>query len=197
MLKSSHADSEDLKMLYSMLNPKYIIPIIGEYRHQYQQKNIILDYGYNEEKVIILDNGEVCEFENGIYQGIKERVSVGDVLVDGSIVGDINEVVLKDRELLSQEGLVLVSITIDSLKREILAGPEIVCKGFAMAETLDVFLEELKDLIAETIYSYMYKRYIDWNEAKMRLRDKVIQSINKKTKKNPVAVVAIVDISKQ
>ena len=66
-----------------------------------------------------------------------------------------------------------------------------------MAETLDVFLEELKDLIAETIYSYMYKRYIDWNEAKMRLRDKVIQSINKKTKKNPVAVVAIVDISKQ
>ena len=197
MLKSSHADSEDLKMLYSMLNPKYIIPIIGEYRHQYQQKNIILDYGYNEEKVIILDNGEVCEFENGIYQGIKERVSVGDVLVDGSIVGDINEVVLKDRELLSQEGLVLVSITIDSSKREILAGPEIVCKGFAMAETLDVFLEELKDLIAETIYSYMYKRYIDWNEAKMRLRDKVIQSINKKTKKNPVAVVAIVDISKQ
>ena len=69
----------------------------------------------------MLDNGEVCEFENGVYQGIKEKVSVGDVLVDGSIIGDINEVVLKDRELLSQEGVVLVALTIDSNKRDILS----------------------------------------------------------------------------
>lgn len=194
-LKSSHADSEDLKMLYSMLNPKYIIPIIGEYRHQYQQKNIILDYGYPEEKIIILDNGEVCEFENGVYQGIKEKITVGDVLVDGSIVGDINEVVLKDRELLSQDGLVLFALTIDTAKRSILSGPEFICKGFAIQDTLELFIEELKDMIAETVYSYMYKKYIDWNEAKSRLRDKVTQSINKKTKKNPIVIVTIVDIN--
>ena len=194
-LKSSHADSEDLKMLYSMLNPKYIIPIIGEYRHQYQQKNIILDYGYPEEKIIILDNGEVCEFDNGIYQGIKDKVPVGDVLVDGSIVGDINEVVLKDRELLSQDGLLLTALTIDTAKRMILSGPEIVCKGFMIQDTLDLFIEELKDMIAETVYSYMYKRYIDWNEAKQRLRDKITQTINKKTKKNPIVIVTIVDIN--
>ena len=194
-LKSSHADSEDLKMLYSMLNPKYIIPIIGEYRHQYQQKNIILDYGYPEEKIIILDNGEVCEFDNGIYQGINEKVPVGDVLVDGSIVGDINEVVLKDRELLSQDGLLLTALTIDTTKRIILSGPEIVCKGFMIQDTLDLFIEELKDMIAETVYSYMYKRYIDWNEAKQRLRDKITQTINKKTKKNPIVIVTIVDIN--
>jgi len=194
-LKSSHADSEDLKMLYSMLNPKYIIPIIGEYRHQYQQKNIILDYGYPEEKIIILDNGEVCEFDNGIYQGIKDKVPVGDVLVDGSIVGDINEVVLKDRELLSQDGLLLTALTIDTAKRTILSGPEIVCKGFMIQDTLDLFIEELKDMIAETVYSYMYKRYIDWNDAKQRLRDKITQTINKKTKKNPIVIVTIVDIN--
>ena len=195
MLKSSHADSEDLKILYSMLNPKYIIPVLGEYRHQFQQKNIILDYGYPEEKIIMLDNGEVCEFENGIYQGVKEKVPVGDVLVDGSIVGDINEVVLKDRELLSQEGLVLVALTIDSLKKSILSGPEIVCKGFALLDTLDDFIEELKDLIAETTYTYMYKKLIDWNDAKLRLRDKVMQAINKKTKKNPIVIVTIIDIN--
>ena len=194
-LKSSHADSEDLKMLYSILNPKYILPIIGEYRHQNQQKNIILDYGYPEEKVIILDNGEVCEFENGTYKGITEKVPVGDVLVDGSIIGDINEVVLKDRELLSQDGLLLVAATIDTAKRSILSGPEIVCKGFMIQDTLDLFIEELKDMIAETIYSFMYKRYIDWNEAKSRLRDKVTQTINKKTKKNPIVIVTIVDIN--
>lgn len=195
MLKSSHADAEDLKILYSMLNPKYIIPVLGEYRHQFQQKNIILDYGYPEERIIMLDNGEVGEFENGVYQGIKEKVSVGDVLVDGSIIGDINEVVLKDRELLSQDGLVLVALTIDSDKRDILSGPEIVCKGFAILDTLDVFIEELKDMIAETTYSYMYKKLIDWNDAKFRLRDKVSQIINKKTKKNPIVIITIVDIS--
>ncbi len=195
MLKSSHADSEDLKILYSMLNPKYIIPIIGEYRHQFQQKNLILDYGYPEEKIIMLDNGEVCEFEKGVFQGIKEKVPVGDVLVDGSIIGDINEVVLKDRELLSQDGVVVVAVTIDTLRRDILAGPEIVCKGFAILDTLDVFIEELKDLIAESVYTFMYKRYIDWNEAKLRLRDKVTQTINKKTKKNPIVIVTIVDIN--
>lgn len=195
MLKSSHASSDDLKILYSMLNPKYIIPIIGEYRHQYQQKHIITDYGFPEDRIIILDNGEVCEFEKGVYQGITSKVPVGDVLVDGSIVGDINEVVLKDRELLSQDGLVLVAITIDTLKREILSGPEIVCKGFALLETLETFFEELKDLIAETTYSYMYKRYIDWTDAKQRLRDKITQTINKKTKKNPIVIVTIVDIN--
>lgn len=195
MLKSSHANSDDLKILYSMLNPKYIIPIVGEYRHQYQQKQIITDYGIPEERIIILDNGEVCEFEKGVYQGIKEKVSVGDVLVDGSIVGDINEVVLKDRELLSQDGLVLVALTIDTLKREILSGPEIVCKGFAILDTLETFLEELKDLIAETMYSYMYKKYIDWADAKQRLRDKITQTINKKTKKNPIVIVTIVDLN--
>ncbi len=195
MLKSSHADSEDLKMLYSMLNPKYIIPIIGEYRHQYQQKNIILDYGYLEEKIIVLDNGEVGLFENGTFIGVKEKVSVGDVLVDGSIIGDINEVVLKDRELLSQDGLVLTALTIDTNKRIILSGPEIVFKGFAILDTLDLFIEELKDLIAENVYAYMYKRYIDWTDAKQRLRDKITQTINKKTKKNPIVIVTIVDIN--
>ena len=195
MLKSSHADSEDLKILYSMLNPKYIVPVLGEYRHQFQQKNIIQDYGYPEERIIMLDNGEVSEFENGVYQGVKEKVPVGDVLVDGSIVGDINEVVLKDRELLSQDGLVLVALTIDSSKKDILSGPEIVCKGFAILDTLDVFIEELKDLIAESTYTFMYKKYIDWNDAKLRLRDKVAQEIYKKTKKNPIVIITIIDIN--
>ena len=137
----------------------------------------------------------MCEFENGVYQGIKEKITVGDVLVDGSIVGDINEVVLKDRELLSQDGLVLFALTIDTAKRSILSGPEFICKGFAIQDTLELFIEELKDMIAETVYSYMYKKYIDWNEAKSRLRDKVTQSINKKTKKNPIVIVTIVDIN--
>lgn len=193
-LKSSHADAQDLKMLYGMLNPKYIIPVVGEYRHQCQQKRIILDYGMSEDKVIMLDNGQVCTFENGVYKGITEKVPVGDVLVDGSVVGDINEVVLKDRELLAEEGVIIVAVTVDSDKKDIVAGPTIVGKGFMTTDLFNEFSEEVKDLVAENIYTYMYKRYIDWNEAQNMLREKVKKLVNKKIKKNPIVLVTIVDI---
>lgn len=195
ILKSSHADSEDLKMLYSMLNPKYIIPIVGEFRHQYQQKQIILDAGYSEERTIMLDNGDVAYFENGSYKGKIEKVSVGDVLVDGSIVGDINEVVMKDRELLAQEGVVIVAIVIESNTRNIISGPEIVFKGFSILDSDTELLEELKDMIAENVYSFMYKKYINWDKAQDNLREKIINFIKKQMNKNPIVMVTINDIN--
>lgn len=195
ILKSSHADSEDLKMLYSMLNPKYIIPIVGEFRHQYQQKQIILDAGYSEERTIMLDNGDVAYFENGSYKGKIEKVSVGDVLVDGSIVGDINEVVMKDRELLAQEGVVIVAIVIESNTRTIISGPEIVFKGFSIHDSDTELMEELKDMIAENVYSFMYKKYINWDKAQDNLREKIINFIKKQMNKNPIVMVTINDIN--
>ena len=197
ILKSSHADSEDLKMLYSMLNPKYIIPIVGEYRHQYQQKQIILDAGYSEERAIMLDNGDVACFENGAYKGIVEKVPVGDVLVDGSIVGDINEVVMKDRELLAQEGIVIVAIVIESASRNIISGPEVVYKGFPILEEDVEKMENLKDMIAEDVYSFMYKKYINWDKAQDNLKEKIINFIKKRMNRNPIVMVTINDISKK
>ena len=195
VLKSAHADGEDLKMLYSMLNPKYIIPIVGEYRHQYQQKRIIMDAGYNEDKAIMLDNGEVAYFEDGKYMGKTQKVPVGDVLVDGSIVGDINEVVMKDRELLAQEGIIIIAIAIESSLKTIISGPEIVCKGFSISENEEDLFEDLKDMIAETTYTFMYKRFINWDKAEENLREKISTFIKKEMKKNPIVLVTINDIS--
>ncbi len=196
-MRSSHANAEDLKMLYSMLNPKYIVPIIGEYRHQYQHKNIAISSGYTEEKIIILDNGDVALFSDGIYKGIKEKVEVGDVLVDGSIIGDINEVVLKDREMLSQEGVVVVATTIDTRYRNIIAGPEIVIKGVVLTEDMKEATEKVKEVTFNSLQQYMNKRYIDWNEAKVLLRDKIYNIINRMTKKNPIIILSIIDINRQ
>ena len=137
MLMSSHADSEDLKMLYNILKPKYVIPIVGEYRHQYMQKRICLEAGFKEENVILLDNGTKITFENGKLLSTQEKVQVGDVLVDGSFVGDINEVVLKDREMLSQDGILLVATSIDARLKKIVAGPTVVLKGFMVGETAE------------------------------------------------------------
>ncbi len=195
-LKSSHADPETLKMLYTMLNPKYFIPIIGEYRHQYQHKNILIDAGYPENRIVMLDNGEVAEFVDGVYVGIKEKVSVGDVLVDGSVIGDINEVVLKDRELFAEDGVVIIALAIDEIKKEIISGPEIICKGFAILDSLEELIELIKDEVSEKVIGYMYKRNLDWMEAKNRLRDDILKTIIRNTQKNPMVLIKIIDVNR-
>lgn len=196
-LKSYHAGSEDLKMLYSMLNPKYILPINGEYRHQYMHKNMLIDSGFSKDRIIMLNNGDVCTFEDGSFTGIKDTVKCGDVLVDGSIVGDINEVVLKDREFLAQDGLFVASLSFDSTLKQIYTGPEIITKGFATGEAYDELIEELKDHIAENVYSFMYKKFIDWNEAKNRLRESIAKIINKRMKKSPIVMLTLINVSKK
>jgi ribonuclease J len=194
LLKSTHADRDDLKMLYSMLNPKYIIPIIGEYRHQYTQKNVALEAGYDENRIIILENGETANFTNAEFVRGKDKVQSGDVLVDGSIVGDINEFVLKDREMLAQEGLVIISITVDARKRKILAGPEIVCKGLIVSESLESVIEKLKTIITEEVANGFAKKYIDWNKFKNDLREAASNMLYRTTKKNPIIMPTIIDV---
>ncbi len=193
-LKSSHAGHDDLKMLYNMLNPKYIIPVIGEYRHQYMQRNVAIEAGYDESKIIILENGEIASFENGQLEQTRTKVSHGDVLVDGSMIGDINEYVLKDRELLAQEGLVLISAIIDARKKKILSGPEVVCKGLIVSESLDELTDKLKDIATKEIENGFTKRYIDWNKLKNDIRDSASNLLFKTTKKNPIIMPALIDI---
>ena len=130
ILKSSHADSEDLMMMYQIIKPEYIVPIEGEYRHEYTQKNIAIAAGFKEEKIIVLDNGEVIGFVDGVLSRNFDKVKTSDVLIDGSIVGDINEIVLHDREVFSQEGAVIVVTNIDSVRHRILSGPIIKTTGF-------------------------------------------------------------------
>lgn len=193
LLKSSHADRDDLKMLYNMLNPKYILPIIGEYRHQYSQKHIALEAGFDENRVIILENGDIASFEDG--QFVKaNKVSTGDVLIDGSMVGDINEFVLKDRELLAQEGLVLISIIVDSNKRAILSGPEVVCKGLIVSQSLEQIITKLKDLITDEVVMGFNKKSFDWAIIKNNIRDSVSNMLYRSTKKNPIIMPTIIDI---
>ena len=192
-LRSAHANPGNLKMLYSMLKPKYIIPIIGEYRHQYQQRNVALEAGYNSNNIILLENGQVAEFENGVYKGTNTKVSTGDVLVDGSIVGDINEVVLKDREVLSEEGIIFVNVSVELKKRRFLGGPEIVSKGFNCENKEEIF-EELKHITVDTIYLYLNKKNLELNPAIEYLRDKLNSYVYKNTKKRPIIIPSIIDI---
>ena len=194
MLLSSHADSEDLRMLYDMLKPKYIVPIAGEYRHQFMQRNIALDSGYADNHIVMLDNGDVITFENGNLVKATDKIPTGDVLVDGSIVGDINEVVLKDRELLAGEGLILVVTSVDARLKKIVAGPKVVLKGFFAGATALDTVNSLTDLSQEVIEKYFSKRYVDWNDLKNLLKEAINKEIYRQTKKSPIIMPVLIDV---
>lgn len=196
-LKSSHADSEDLKMMYQLLSPKYILPVVGEYRHQYQQKNIAIEAGYKKENIIMLDNGVEISFVDGVLQEDTNKVNVGDVLVDGSIVGDINEIVLKDRELLSESGAVICTVNIDSNKRKIVSGPKVVSRGFISLGLMADIYENLENVAYDIIQKKLKSRNIDWNELKNSVKDALTKEILDETNKNPVVIPLIIDMCEE
>ncbi len=193
-LQSSHADSEDLKMLYEMLKPKYIIPACGEYRHQFMQKNVALEAGYGEDKILMLDNGDMISFQNGVQTGGKTKISVGDVLIDGSIVGDINEVVIKDRGLLGSDGVIMVVTSLDPRTKLIVAGPKVVLRGFFVGETAIDVVNSLTEISENVIEKYFSKKRVDWNELKNLLKDAISSEIFHLTKKNPIIMPVLIDV---
>jgi ribonuclease J len=194
ILQSSHANSEDLKLLYSLLKPKYIVPINGEYRHQRLQHDIAIEAGYRKENVILLNNGEILSFVNGERVAAAGKVPVGDVLVDGSFVGDINEIVLKDRELLSQEGIILVAVVLDVRKKQIVSGPRIILKGFMAGATAEEVEKKAEKVARDIIDIYFLKKYIDWNDLKASLRDSIGKEVFQLTKKNPIIIPSVIDV---
>ncbi|MDD4000681.1 MAG: ribonuclease J [Bacilli bacterium] len=197
MLMSSHADSEVLKMLYSMLKPKYIVPIIGEYRHQFMQKKIAFEAGYKEKNIIMLENGDKINFNDGVLLQNMEKVLSGDVLVDGSFVGDINEIVLKDREMLSQDGLLLVIASVDARLKKIIAGPQVVLKGFMVGETAEEVSKAVGDITENIVSEHFSKRYIDWSELKNKIKEAINKGVYRLTKKSPIIMVTLIDVESQ
>ena len=197
VMRSNHADSEDLKMLYQMVNPKYICPIIGEYRHQYAQGNIAKEAGYEKRQIITLDNGEAITFIDGILQDEREKIKTGDVLIDGSIVGDINDVILKDRETLAENGALIFVCDIDSGYHRIASYPKVISRGF-MKET-DEDYNEIMERIAsegeEVIKEFLRKENIDWNQLKQSIRDMIDYVLKDYTRSTPIVIPIIIDIN--
>lgn len=194
MLMSSHADSEDLKMLYSIMKPTYVVPIIGEYRHQVMQKQIAMEAGFQEENIIMLENGVKITFESGKLLQDRDKIQSGDVLVDGSFVGDINEIVLKDREMLAQDGLILVVTSVDARLKKVVAGPTVEMKGFVVGDTAEEVSRAVRALTEEIIDSYFEKRYIDWTNLKNKLKEAITKEVLKLTHKNPIIMVSLIDV---
>jgi len=193
ILPPSHATSEDIKLLINILNPKYLVPVIGEYRHHYAMKNIGLQMGYKPANIFLMDNGDVLEFELGEVTNISEKIPFGDVLVDGILDGDLSNVVLRDRELLAQDGVLLIIANIDARKKEVVTNPEIVSRGFVYMKENEELIKEVEDIFFEVSKKIFNNKYIDWRIYKDTLKDGISKFLYRETKRRPIIIPVLVD----
>ena len=191
---SHHASSEDLMLMIDLMQPKYYMPVIGEYRHQVANANVAKEVGMDDDHILLRLNGEVAYFENGelVDNGMKEAVD--DILIDGLAAGDVGELVLKDRELLSDSGIVIITATIDKETKEILAGPEVLTRGFIFVRDNINLIKDAEKIATDVILEHTKSNYVDFSKVKLGIRDKVGKYFYEKTECKPMILIVIGEV---
>ncbi len=190
---SGHACQEDIKLIYSLVRPKYAIPVHGEYRHLMAQKKVAQELGYDNENIFILSSGDVLELdEEGA--AVTGRVHVGNVMVDGLGVGDVGNIVLRDRQHLAEEGIIIVVLTLESGSGQVLAGPDIVSRGFVYVRGAESLMDEARQVLVGTMHQMMDKHVTDWSRIKTEIKDSLGEFVWKETKRRPMIIPIIMEV---
>ncbi|MBQ6490404.1 MAG: ribonuclease J [Solobacterium sp.] len=192
---SMHASIEDLKMMIYLLNPQYYIPVKGEYRQLISNANIALDMGYPANNIIVLDNGQVATIEDGQLKRGYDSVPVGDILVDGNDSLDASGMVLKDRELLSTDGAIVVGVVINHMTKEIIGGPDVQSRGVIYLKDADYIIKEIGNIMERTIDEAVEADRYDNLQCRAEAREKISRYVLKETGKRPMILPAIVEIN--
>lgn len=191
---SLHASSEDLMLMLDLMQPKYYFPVNGEYRHQVANSEIAKQIGMKEENIILNLNGNVATFVNGKLVDESEFVKVDDILIDGKTVGDVGELVIKDREMLGENGIVLVVAIIDKHTKEILSGPEIVTKGFVYVKDNIDLIKEASQMASEILKNNTKSSYIDYSKVKNEIRDQIGKYFYQETEGKPIILIMMQEV---
>ena len=190
---SGHACQEEIKLIYSLVKPKYSIPVHGEYKHLKAQAKIATDLGIEKENVFILSSGDVLEM-NEKKAAVTGKVPVGDILVDGLGVGDVGNIVLRDRQHLAEDGIMIVVMALDGASGYLAAGPDIVSRGFVYVRESDELMEEASGILYNTVNEYLDRGITDWGKLKMGIRDCLSDYVWKKTKRRPMILPIILEV---
>lgn len=193
MHASGHGLSEELKMILNIFKPKYFIPVQGEFKMQIAHAKLAAETGVLPENIFLLEKGEVVSYEKGTMIS-NEKVPAGNVLIDGSGVGDVGNIVLRDRRLLSDNGIFIAVISIDKKKKEIVAGPEIQSRGFVYVKESEALLKEAELRILEIVNNHLATSKLDWNDLKQEIRDDLNKFLYENTKRNPMIIPIISEI---
>ena len=190
---SGHACQEEIKLIYTLVQPKYAIPVHGEYKHLKAQAKIAGELGIEKENIFILSSGDVLELDNE-SAAITGKVQTGGILVDGLGVGDVGNVVLRDRQHLAEDGIMIVVLALDKYTNQLVSGPDIVSRGFVYVRESDALMEEARDIISIGIDSCLDKGIADWGKIKSTIKDSLSEFVWKKTKRRPMIMPIIMEV---
>lgn len=190
---SGHACQEDIKLIYQLVNPKYSIPVHGEYKHLVAQAKIAEELGYDTDHIKILSSGDVLELDENDAK-VTGKVHVGNIMVDGLGVGDVGNIVLRDRQKLAEDGIIIVVMTLESGSGQVLAGPDIVSRGFVYVRNSESLMDEAQLVLNATMEKCMDKNVTDWGRIKNEIKDSLGEFVWKETKRRPMIMPIIMEV---
>ena len=190
---SGHACQEEIKLMYSLLHPRYAVPVHGEYKHLKAQAKLAKELGIPKENIFILTSGDVLEMdkENARIAG---KVPVGGILVDGLGVGDVGNIVLRDRQHLAEDGILIVVLALDGYSDQLVSGPDIVSRGFVYVRESDELMEEARHIVDESVRGCLDRGISDWGKIKSGIKDSLGEYVWKKTKRRPMILPIIMEV---
>lgn len=189
-----HASKEDLMLMIKLLNPKYYMPVKGEYRYMVNNANLASDLGIPAENILLKQNGDIVEINNGILQDNFKAMKINDVLIDGKSNDDVGDLVIKDRQMLSENGIVLISATISKKTREVLVGPEVTTRGFIYIKDSKEMINEIKNISLDVITRNITDRYVDYTTIKTEIREELGKYLYSETECKPMIIAVIQEV---
>ncbi|MCR5053454.1 MAG: ribonuclease J [Lachnospiraceae bacterium] len=191
---SGHACAEEIKLIYSLVKPKYAIPAHGEYKHLKAQESIVKSLGYDSKHIFILSSGEILEFDENEKAKKNGHVKTGAVMVDGLGVGDVGNIVLRDRQHLAEDGIIIVVMTLDKEDGRLLAGPDIVSRGFVYVRGSEDMMEDARRILQNTLLDLEERHVTDWGKIKNDVRGALSDFVWKETGRRPMIIPVIEEV---
>lgn len=190
---SGHACQEEIKLIYSLVKPKYAIPVHGEYRHLIAQAKVAEELGIHKDNIFLLSSGDVLELDDE-GAAVNGKVHTGAIMVDGLGVGDVGNIVLRDRQHLAEDGIIIVVLTLEGGSGQLLAGPDIVSRGFVYVRGAEGLMDDAKHLLDDTMQHCMDKGITDWGKIKTEIKDSLSDFVWKETKRRPMIMPIIMEV---
>ncbi len=190
---SGHACQEEIKLIYSLVHPKYAIPVHGEYKHLKAHAKIAANLGIAKENIFLLSSGDVLELDKEEAK-VTGKVPVGEILVDGLGVGDVGNIVLRDRQHLAEDGILIVVLALDQYSGQLVSGPDIVSRGFVYVRESDALMEEARIVVDSAVHNCLDKGVSDWGKIKSSIKDMLGEFVWKKTKRRPMILPVIMEV---
>ncbi len=190
---SGHACQEEIKLIYSLVRPRYAIPVHGEYRHLTAQAKLAQELGIPKDRIFILKSGDVLELSED-KACVAGHVQTGGILVDGLGVGDVGNIVLRDRQHLAEDGILIVVLTLGKYSNQVLAGPDIVSRGFVYVRESEDLMDEARSVVENALNNCLERRMTDWGKIKNSIRDSLSEFLWKRTKRSPMILPIIMEV---